>query len=193
MPKNNLIHRCEWAQGSELDSEYHDSEWGVPSTDDQHLFEMLILEGAQAGLSWNTILKKRENYRKAYYDFDPEKVARFNCRSIERLMGDAGIVRNRLKVEASIVNAKAFLKVQKEYGSFSKFIWNVVGGQPMINRRKSMKDIPAETAESQALSRALKQRGFKFVGPTICYAFMQAVGMVNDHEVGCFRYRELTK
>ncbi|MCW8825067.1 MAG: DNA-3-methyladenine glycosylase I [Gammaproteobacteria bacterium] len=187
------ITRCEWANGSELDAHYHDREWGVPSTDDQHLFEMLILEGAQAGLSWSTILKKRDNYRRAYYDFDPARVARFTSKSVERLLGDAGIVRNRLKVEASIQNARAFLKVQEEFGSFSYFIWEFVGGKPIINRRKAMSDIPAETEESQALSKALKQRGFKFVGPTICYAFMQAVGMVNDHEVGCFRYKEVNR
>lgn len=193
MLKNSSINRCEWANGSELDAVYHDSEWGVPSTDDLHLFEMLILEGAQAGLSWSTILKKRANYRRAYYDFDPKRVARFTSKSKQRLLGDAGIVRNRLKIEASVVNAKAFLKVQKEYGSFSKFVWDFVGGKPIINSRRSMGEIPAETAESQALSRALKKRGFKFVGPTICYAFMQAVGMVNDHQVSCYRYRQLVK
>lgn len=193
MLKNSSVKRCEWAQGSELYIEYHDKEWGVSSTDDQHLFEMLILEGAQAGLSWNTILKKREHYRKAYYDFDPTRVARFNSKSKERLLADAGIVRNRLKIEASIVNAKAFLKVQEKFGSFSKFVWDFVGDKPIVNNRRSMGEIPVETAESQALSRALKKRGFKFVGPTICYAFMQAVGMVNDHEVSCYRYKQLVK
>jgi DNA-3-methyladenine glycosylase I len=183
------IKRCEWANSSDLDAAYHDKEWGVVSRDDRHLFEMLILEGAQAGLSWNTILKKREAYRSAYYDFDPEKVARFTARSVARLLGNAGIVRNRLKIEASITNAKAFLAVQMEHGSFSEFIWSFVGGEPVTNNRQTLRDIPAETPESQAMSKALKKKGFKFVGPTICYAFMQSVGMVNDHEVGCFRYR----
>ncbi|MCW8962578.1 MAG: DNA-3-methyladenine glycosylase I [Gammaproteobacteria bacterium] len=185
--------RCAWAQSSPLEAEYHDTEWGVPSQDDHHLFEMLILEGAQAGLSWSTILNKRITYRKAYHDFYPEKVARFNARSVERLLADSGIVRNRLKVAASIQNAKAFLQVQEEYGSFSRFVWDFVDGKPVINRWRSHKDVPAETVESQALSKALKQRGFKFVGPTICYAFMQSVGMVNDHEVSCFRYHDLVK
>ena len=189
--KQSDMNRCEWANGSELEADYHDKEWGVASTDDCHLFEMLILEGAQAGLSWNTILRKRENYRKAYYAFDPEKVARFTKKSVVRLLGDPGIVRNRLKVEASITNARAFLDVQAEFGSFSAFAWDFVDGSPIINRWKTLRDVPAETGESQALSKVLKQRGFKFVGPTICYAFMQSVGMVNDHEVGCFRYGEV--
>jgi DNA-3-methyladenine glycosylase I len=193
MTKREVTNRCEWANGSELDAAYHDREWGVPSADDQYLFEMLILEGAQAGLSWSTILKKRDNYRKAYYDFDPERVARFSSKSVARLLGDAGIVRNRLKIEASIINAKAFLKVQEEYGTFAEFVWGFVDGKPIINHRCAMNEIPAETHESQALSKALKQRGFKFVGPTICYAFMQAVGMVNDHELGCFRHKEVNK
>jgi DNA-3-methyladenine glycosylase I len=185
----NNIRRCHWANGSALEAAYHDKEWGVVSRDERHLFEMLILEGAQAGLSWNTILKKRVAYRKAYYDFDPEKVARFNCKSVARLLGNAGIVRNRLKIEASISNARAFLAVQMEHGSFSGFIWSFVGDTPVVNRWQTHHDIPAETPESQAMSKALKKKGFKFVGPTICYAFMQSVGMVNDHEVGCFRYR----
>ena len=185
------MNRCHWAQSSDLDAAYHDEEWGVASRDDQHLFEMLILEGAQAGLSWNTILKKRAAYRKAFHDFDPNKVARFNQKSVERLMMDAGIVRNRLKIEASIQNARGFLQVQQEYASFAEFIWNFVDGQPVINHWQDYRQVPAETAQSQAMSKALKQRGFKFVGPTICYAFMQAVGMVNDHEVSCFRYHEL--
>lgn len=183
--------RCEWARNSDLEVAYHDDEWGVVSTDDRHLFEMLILEGAQAGLSWSTILKKRDGYRQAYYGFDPERVARFTKKSVERLLGDPGIVRNRLKVAASIQNAKAFLEVQKEYGSFSEFAWSFVGGEPVINRWRHLQDIPAETPESQAMSKALKKRGFKFVGATICYAFMQSVGMVNDHEVSCFRYSQL--
>ena len=152
---------------------------------------MLILEGAQAGLSWSTILKKRNSYQQAYYGFDPERVARFTKKSVERLLGNPGIVRNRLKVEASIQNAKAYLEIQEEYGSFSEFIWGFVGGKPVVNQWRSLQDIPAETPESQAMSAALKKRGFKFVGPTICYAFMQSVGMVNDHEISCFRYSQL--
>lgn len=183
--------RCKWAQASGLDADYHDKEWGVVSRDDRHLFEMLILEGAQAGLSWNTILKKRQTYREAYRGFDPGKVARFTKQSIERLLGDSGIVRNRLKVEASIQNARAYLQVQKEYGSFSEFAWGFVGGEPIVNRWRNHRDIPSETLESREMSAALVRRGFRFVGPTICYAFMQSVGMVNDHEVGCFRYGEL--
>lgn len=183
--------RCEWAQASDLETDYHDKEWGVVSTDDRQLFEMLILEGAQAGLSWSTILKKRETYRHAYHGFDPAKISRFTNRSVERLLGDPGIVRNRLKVEASIQNAKAFLEVQKEYGSFSVFVWDYVGGKPVVNRWSRARDIPSVSVESRAMSKALKQRGFKFVGPTICYAFMQSVGMVNDHEISCFRHKEL--
>ena len=183
--------RCEWARNSDLEAEYHDKEWGVVSTDDRHLFEMLILEGAQAGLSWSTILKKRDSYQQAYYGFDPERVARFTKKSVERLLGDPGIVRNRLKVNASIQNAKAFLEIQKEYDSFSEFVWDFVDGTPVVNRWRRLQDIPAETTESQAMSKALKKRGFKFVGPTICYAFMQSVGMVNDHEISCFRYSQL--
>ena len=185
------MNRCKWANSSSLETEYHDKEWGVASTDDRHLFEMLILEGAQAGLSWSTILKKRDTYRQAYYEFDPERIARFTSKSVERLLKDPGIVRNRLKIEASIQNAKAFLEVQKEYGSFSEFAWGFVGDEPIVNHWRTHRDIPAETPESQTMSKALKKRGFKFVGPTICYAFMQSVGMVNDHEVSCFRYREL--
>jgi DNA-3-methyladenine glycosylase I len=169
--------------------EYHDREWGVPSRDDRHLFEMLILEGAQAGLSWSTILHKRAAYRKAYQGFDPGRVARFGAADRRRLLADAGIVRNRLKVDASIANAKAFLEVQEEFGSFAKFAWGFVGGASIVNARRSMQDVPASTAESDAFSKALKRRGFKFVGSTIMYAFMQAVGMVNDHAVDCFRYR----
>ena len=183
--------RCTWARNSDLEAEYHDKEWGVVSTDDRHLFEMLILEGAQAGLSWSTILKKRNSYQQAYYGFDPERVARFTKKSVERLLGNPGIVRNRLKVEASIQNAKAYLEIQEEYGSFSEFIWGFVGGKPVVNQWRRLQDIPAETPESQAMSAALKKRGFKFVGPTICYAFMQSVGMVNDHEISCFRYSQL--
>ena len=169
--------------------EYHDEEWGVPSRDDGHLFEMLILEGAQAGLSWSTVLHKRAAYRKAYFGFDPKRVARFGAADRRRLLADAGIVRNRLKIDASIANAKAFLEVQEEFGSFARFAWGFVGGAPIVNARRAMKDVPARTPESDAFSKELKARGFKFVGSTLMYAFMQAVGMVNDHAVDCFRYK----
>ena len=180
--------RCEWATTDPLYIAYHDKEWGIPVHNDRHLFEMLILEGAQAGLSWITILKKRENYRAAYDNFEPEKVARYTARKKQLLLKNAGIVRNRLKVEASVGNAKCFLAVQEEFGSFDRYIWQFVGGEPIRNRRKSLTDIPATTPESDAMSKDLKKRGFKFVGTTICYAFMQAVGMVDDHVVACFRY-----
>ena len=175
----------------EAQREYHDREWGVPSYDDIHLFEMLTLEGAQAGLSWSTILKKRAGYAKAFAGFDPEKVARFNSGRIEKLLKNPGIVRNRLKVASTMDNAKAVLKVQEEFGSLSAFLWGLVGDKPRQNRYINMGEIPAQTPESSLMSRELKKRGFRFVGPTICYAFMQAVGMVNDHEAGCFRYRQL--
>lgn len=191
MPKAKLQDRCSWCGEDPLYVSYHDLEWGVPLHDDQTLFEFLILEGAQAGLSWLTILKKRDAYREAYYQFDPEKVSRFNSRSIERLMSNPAIVRNRLKIEASISNARAFLEVQDEFGSFDKFIWQYVDHQPRQNRWRRFKDIPASTDESIQMSRDLQQRGFRFVGPTICYAFMQAVGMVNDHVTNCFRYRQV--
>ncbi len=178
---------------SALDIEYHDSEWGVPSRDDRHLFELLILEGAQAGLSWTTILDKRAGYRAAYRGFDPASVARFNVRSRARLLQNAGIVRNRRKIESSVSNAKAFLDVQHEFESFAKFAWRFVGDKPIRNTWSSYRDVPAATDESRALSAALKSRGFRFVGPTICYAFMQAVGMVNDHEVGCFRRNQVSR
>ena len=180
-------HRCAWAT-TPLGIAYHDAEWGVPQHDDGVLFEFLILEGAQAGLSWETILKKRDNYRKAYAKFDPKKVARFTPADERRLLADPGIVRNRLKISSSISNAGAFLDVQKEFGSFDRYIWQFVGRMPIVNARKSLREVPARTAESDAMSKDLKRRGFRFVGTTICYAFMQAVGMVNDHEVGCFRY-----
>jgi DNA-3-methyladenine glycosylase I len=170
---------------------YHDQEWGKPSRDDRHLFEMLVLEGAQAGLSWITILRKRENYRRVFDGFDPEKVARYNKRRIESLLKDPGIVRNRLKVEAAIANARATLEVMSERGSLHEFLWDFVGGQPIVNHWRTMKEIPPSTAESAAMSKALLKRGFRFVGPTICYAFMQATGMVNDHVVDCYRYTEL--
>jgi DNA-3-methyladenine glycosylase I len=189
MPKSS-IQRCQWAS-KEVFHAYHDTEWGVPVHDDRLLFEFLILEGAQAGLSWETILKKRGHYRKAYDDFDAVKIARYTQKKVDKLLSDPGIVRNRLKVAASIANAKAFLAVQKEFGSFDAYIWQFVGGKPIKNKRKSMKDLPARTPESDAMSKDLKKRGFKFIGSTICYAFMQAVGMVNDHEVGCFRYNRV--
>lgn len=184
--------RCDWCTGSELYQQYHDDEWGVPLHDDQLLFEFLILEGAQAGLSWITILKKRDHYRIVYQQFDPVKVAAFDASKREALLGDAGIVRNRLKIEASVKNAQAFLAVQAEFGSFDRYIWSFVDQQPIINRWDSMADVPVSTPQSEAMSKDLKKRGFKFVGPTICYAFMQASGMVNDHLSSCFRYSELT-
>ncbi len=180
--------RCSWANANELDARYHDAEWGVPSKDDRHLFEMLILEGAQAGLSWSTILNKRAEYQRVYRDFDPQKVARFDAKRRAKLLENPGIVRNKLKVEASAENARAFLAVQKEFGSFAAYLWDFVDGAPLQNRRRSMKQVPAETDVSRTLSKDLKKRGFRFVGPTICYAFMQAVGMVNDHTVDCFRH-----
>ena len=190
MSQDNII-RCEWAGTDPLYVAYHDKEWGVPVHDDLELFEMLILEGAQAGLSWSTILKKRENYRRAFDDFDPTIVACYDDAKITALLADPGIVRNRLKVESANRNAKAFLKVQEEFGSFNAFIWRFVSGKPIINSWEAMSDLPAKTPESEAMSKDLKQRGFNFVGPTICYAFMQSIGMVNDHVVNCFRYAEL--
>jgi DNA-3-methyladenine glycosylase I len=177
--------RCSWAT-TELSIPYHDEEWGVPVHDDRTLFEFLTLEGAQAGLSWETILRKRARYREVFHDFDPARVARLTPARIEKLMQDPGIIRNRAKIEATIGNAKAFLAVQREFGSFDAYVWRFVGGKPKVNRPKSREELPAESAESQALSKDLKKRGFRFVGPTIMYAFMQAVGMVNDHLPGCF-------
>ncbi|WP_373651919.1 DNA-3-methyladenine glycosylase I [Schlesneria sp. DSM 10557] len=182
--------RCPWAQADEYVA-YHDQEWGVPVHDDRLLFEFLILEGAQAGLSWITILKKRPAYRRLFDDFDPAVVAGYDEAKFESLMSDAGIVRNRLKIQSAIGNAAAFLEVQQEFGSFDRFIWDFVGGQPLQNRRQSLADVPASTPESDAMSKSLKKRGFRFVGTTICYAFMQAVGMVNDHLVTCYRHRQL--
>ena len=184
--------RCAWAGSDPLYLAYHDNEWGVPLHDDRRLFEMLILEGAQAGLSWITILRKRDAYQKAFDGFDPRKVARYRPDRIERLMKNAGIVRNRLKVEGAVRNAAAFVDVQREFGSFDSYIWQFVGGVPKLNAPRTPKDVPASTAESDTMSRDLKQRGFTFVGSTICYAFMQATGMVNDHVVDCFRYREVS-
>jgi DNA-3-methyladenine glycosylase I len=170
---------------------YHDEEWGVPSHDDRHLFEMLVLEGAQAGLSWSTILRKREGYRRAFVGFDASKVARFTPARVERLLRDPSIVRNRLKVESAVENAKLVLEVQAELGSLDAYLWSFVGDRPIVGRWRSLSDIPAETAGSRAMSKALKRRGFRFVGPTVCYAFMQATGMANDHVTSCFRYAEL--
>jgi DNA-3-methyladenine glycosylase I len=188
--QSKQITRCPWPK-SELDIRYHDEEWGVPQHDDRILFEFLILEGAQAGLSWSTILNKRENYRRVFDKFDPRKIARYDSRKIKRLMADTGIVRNRLKIAATIQNAKAFLAVQQEFGTFDAYLWQFVGGQPAQGGRRSFADVPAKTREAEAMSKDLLRRGFKFVGPTICYALMQAVGMVNDHLVSCYRYPEI--
>ena len=184
--------RCSWAKSDAMIA-YHDQEWGVPSHDDRHLFEMLILEGAQAGLSWETILNRREGYRRAFDNFDIEKIARYTDKKKEKLLQDPGIIRNRLKIDAAVTNAQATLRVQKEFGSLSNFLWQQVGGKPKINKAKVFGDIPAKTLASDALSKELSKRGFKFVGSTICYAFMQAVGMVNDHIVTCPRYKEVQR
>jgi DNA-3-methyladenine glycosylase I len=184
---DNVV-RCQWAS-NDLSIVYHDREWGVPQHDDRVLFEFLILEGAQAGLSWDTILRKRENYRAAFDHFDPLKISKYDARKKQKLMRDAGIIRNRLKIESAVKNAKAFLAVQKEFGSFDRYIWQFVGGKPRVNTWKPGQRLPASTPESDAMSKDLKKRGFNFVGSTICYAFMQATGMVNDHAVDCFRYR----
>ena len=184
---------CAWAGHDPLMQRYHNKEWGTPVHDDRRLFEFLTLEGAQAGLSWRTILNKRENYRKAFAGFDPTRVARFDSRRRASLMSNAGIVRNRLKIESTVSNARAFLEVRKEFGSFDGYLWRFVDGKPIQNRRKSLREVPARSSESDALSADLKKRGFRFVGSTIMYAFMQAVGMVNDHEISCYRYRELAR
>ena len=189
-PKGKELRRCHWGS-TELSIAYHDREWGVPVHDDRTLFEFLILEGAQAGLSWETILRKRDNYRRAFDNFDVAKVARYDQKRVNRLLSDPGIIRNRLKITAAIQNAKAFLELQKEFGSFDKYVWRFVAGKP--RRRPRGASVPVTTAESDALSRDLKARGFKFVGSTICYSFMQAVGLVNDHDPACFRYREVSK
>jgi DNA-3-methyladenine glycosylase I len=186
------IVRCDWAQ-KDVNIPYHDEEWGVPVHEEHTWFEFLILEGAQAGLSWDTVLQKRARYREVFDGFDPEKVARYDRKKARQLLGDAGIIRNRLKIDATIGNARAFLEVQKEFGKFDAYIWGFVGGQPKQNGWKTHKRVPAKTAESDALSKDLQKRGFRFVGSTICYALMQATGMVNDHLVSCFRYRELSK
>lgn len=185
--------RCPWCGTDPLYVQYHDEEWGVPSHDDRHLFEMLTLEGAQAGLSWITILRKREAYRQAFAGFDPARVARFTPARVERLLQNPGIVRNRLKVEGTVSNARALLAVAREFGSFDRYIWQFVGGAPLVNRFERLTDVPPRTAESDAMSRDLRRRGFTFVGSTICYAFMQATGMVNDHLANCFRYRPLAR
>jgi len=185
------ITRCPWVNADPAMIDYHDREWGVPVHDDRTHFEFLVLEGAQAGLSWSTVLRKREGYRRAFSGFDPQKVARYPNARIQKLLADASIVRNRLKIGAAVRNARAFLAVQEEFGSFDRYCWRFVDGRPRVNRRRSMKDIPAKSPESDAFSKDLKRRGFSFVGTTIMYAHMQAVGMVNDHVVDCFRYREL--
>jgi DNA-3-methyladenine glycosylase I len=185
--------RCDWGiSNNPLYLAYHDEEWGVPSHDDRHLYEMLVLEGAQAGLSWSTILGKREGYRRAFASFDPEVVARFRPADVERLLEDPGIVRNRLKVESAVSNAQRVLEVQASEGSLAAYLWSFVDGKPIVGRFRAVGEIPAETEESRAMSKDLKRRGFRFVGPTVCYAFMQTTGMVNDHVTSCFRYRELT-
>jgi len=185
--------RCAWAEDNPLIRAYHDREWGTPVHNDRRLFEFLILEGMQAGLSWDTILRKRGNFRRAFSRFDPRKVARYTARDIRRLMADAGIIRNRVKILAAIANARTLLEVQREFGSFHRYIWGFVGGRPLVNRPRTLAQIPAQTAVSVAMSKELKRRGFHFVGPTICYAFMQAVGMVNDHTVDCFRRAQLAR
>jgi DNA-3-methyladenine glycosylase I len=184
--------RCEWGgAGNPLYTAYHDDEWGVPSHDDRHLLEMLVLEGAQAGLSWITILRKREGYRRAFANFDADTVARFDESDRERLLADAGIVRNRAKIDAAIANARATLDVREEHGSLAAYLWQMVDGKPVVGRWSTLRDVPAETPASKAMSKELKLRGFRFVGPTVCYSFMQACGLVNDHVMSCFRYREL--
>jgi DNA-3-methyladenine glycosylase I len=185
--------RCAWVGSDPLYVQYHDREWGVPLRDDRQLFEMIILEGAQAGLSWITVLKKRENYRRAFDDFDAHEIARYGARKKRALMNDAGIIRNRLKIDAAIGNARAFLDIVDEHGSFADFVWDFVDGRPIVNRWRNLSQVPVSTSTSDALSKALKRRGFKFVGTTICYSFMQAVGMVNDHTRDCFRYTQVSR
>lgn len=185
--------RCAWVSDDPLMITYHDREWGVPLYNDRKLFELLILEGAQAGLAWVTVLRKRENFRKAFHGFDSTVIARYSNKNVKRLLDDPGIIRNRLKIEATIINAKKFLEVQNEFGSFHRYIWQFTGGKPIKHKFKSSSEIPSTTAESDAMSRDLRKRGFKFVGSTICYAFMQAAGMVNDHTIDCFRYRALSR
>lgn len=185
------MNRCPWCVNSKLMIDYHDKEWGVPLHDDRRLFEFLILEGAQAGLTWQTILNRRENYRRAFDNFDSKKIAEYTQKDIKILLNDTGIIRNMLKIEAAVINAKKFLEIKKEFGSFDKYLWQFVNYNTIKNKFNSLKELPASTRESDSMSKDLKKRGFKFVGPTICYAFMQATGMVNDHFVSCFRYRKL--
>jgi DNA-3-methyladenine glycosylase I len=196
MEMNRMIdipHRCAWAGDDALYQRYHDTEWGVPLHDDQKLFELLILEGAQAGLSWITVLRKRENYRAAFDNFDATRIARYSAAHLESLLQNPGIVRNRLKVNSTVINAQKFLQVQAEFGSFDQFIWQFVDGKTLQQQRRNIGEIPARTAQSDAMSKELKRRGFKFIGSTICYAFMQATGMVNDHTTDCFRHQELSE
>lgn len=188
-----MIYRCGWSISDPLMIDYHDNEWGVPVRDDRKHFEMIVLDGAQAGLSWQTVLKKREAYREAFDNFDFRKVARYNDKKVKELLNNPGIIRNRLKVGSAIKNANAFLEVRKEFGTFDKYIWQFVGGSPMHNTWKSLKELPAKTPESDAMSKDMKKRGFNFVGSTICYAYMQAAGMVNDHTIECFRHKELRR
>lgn len=190
MAVSTRLQRCSWALGSELERIYHDTEWGVPLHDDNKLFELITLEGAQAGLSWVTVLNKRENYRMLFDGFEVEKIARYDSRKIESLLTNPGIIRNRLKVESTVSNARAFIELQNEFGSFDAFIWQLIDGKPIVNQWKDVENIPSHTPLSDRLSKQLKKRGFRFVGTTICYAFMQATGMVNDHIVDCFRYRQ---
>ncbi len=189
----NTKKRCEWCLTSDLMIKYHDEEWGAPLHNDRKLFEFIILDAFQAGLSWSTIINKRKNFEKAFDGFDVEKIARYRQGKINKLLKDAGIIRNRLKIYSTVSNAKVFLKIQEEFGSFDKYIWQFVNGKPLVNKRKKLKDIPASTKESDAMSKDLKKRGFRFVGTTICYAFMQAAGMVNDHMMDCYRYKELKR
>jgi DNA-3-methyladenine glycosylase I len=191
-PSEASATRCRWAKNA-LNIPYHDEEWGVPLHDDQKLFELLILEGAQAGLSWDTVLQKRARYRKVFDGFDPKKIARYDKKKVRQLLADPGIIRNRLKIDSTISNARSFLKIQEEFGTFDAYIWRFVGARPKQNAWKTHKKVPPRTAESDAMSKDLKSRGFRFVGSTICYAFMQATGMVNDHVVNCFRYQELSE
>ena len=187
-----MLNRCAWVKDDSLEIAYHDNEWGVPVTDDQKLFEFLILEGAQAGLSWSTVLKKRENYRQAFANFDPKRVAQFDEVKQEELKQNPGIIRNRLKIASAVTNARLFLDIQAEYGSFASYIWQFVGGKPIQNHWENLEQVPATSLQSEAMSKELKKRGFKFVGSTICYAYMQATGMVNDHTTNCFRYEKIS-
>lgn len=185
------VHRCSWCENNDLDRDYHDTEWGVPVYDDRVLFEFLILEGAQAGISWHVVLKKRAHYKKVFANFDVKKLCRFTDARLEKILLDPGIIRNRLKVYSVRSNAQAFINVQSEFGDFSSYLWSFVDGKPIVNKNRSMKDVPTKTALSDQLSKDLKKRGFKFIGSTICYAYMQGVGMINDHQINCFRYKQV--